>query len=621
MAEPNLAPAPDQSIDLEDRPLRFETLGDVVSEFPGVALLRGGGTGASQFLSIRGADFDQTVLLIDDVPLTGPDRGAVDLSLLPLDGFAQVEIFRGSAPIRYGGGSIGGVLRLVPKEVSAPALLARSSAASFGTWQGRAEGEARWGDVSMVAAGGALTAENDFTYLDDNATFADPTDDREVERQNAAVTQGNGFLAASWEDGAHRLALLGLVVDQDRGLPGPATVVSTDSRQRRSRFFGSLGYRLRADGPFPVDAFATVAVGLDRDRVEDPFGRIGLEREDTRDRYLSVDARAGAFVDVLPAWTLGATVFYRHDDIRPNNRFATPSDQPSSRDLLLVAAESLLSTELNSATLSLRTSISAQSTAARLTESRLQGTEVQDIQETTPNYRVAGRIEVGDWALSTQLSSGTELPTTVQLFGNRDTVAANTALNPERSVTFDAGVAYAPTFEFWSLHAEGRVFLLNVRDIIVARRTAQNTIAFENEREGRSVGFEGWAAVEIGGLVTWTSSLTLLDTTFDNSGFDRDQPLRVPLRVFQRLSARPLNAWEAFAEVDHRSGFFTDAANLIEQPSYTAVNSGVRATAERYGLSVAFSVRNVFNELGLDLLAFPRPGRFFELALEWREIL
>ncbi|MEO1234302.1 MAG: Plug domain-containing protein, partial [Myxococcota bacterium] len=104
-------------IDLQDRPLRFETLGDVMAEVPGVVLFRQGGRGASQFLSIRGAAFDQTLVLIDDVAVTGPDRGAVDLSLFPVDGFSRVEIYRGSAPIRYGTGTVGGVVHLVVRGI------------------------------------------------------------------------------------------------------------------------------------------------------------------------------------------------------------------------------------------------------------------------------------------------------------------------------------------------------------------------------------------------------------------------------------------------------------------------------------------------------------------------
>ncbi|MEL7372566.1 MAG: TonB-dependent receptor plug domain-containing protein, partial [Myxococcota bacterium] len=269
-----LAPKPDASLSLDARALRVEMLGDVVGEMPGVSLVRQGGLGASQFISIRGADFDQTVVLFDDVPLTGPDRGAVDFSLIPLDGFDRIELFRGSAPIRYGMGAIGGVVRLVPKEAQRDAATVSGSTGSFDTRQVRGVVEAGQGDWSFVSAGSGLWSQNNFSYLDDNATFADPTDDRKVERINADLAQGSGFAAARWERDAHRWALVGMVVHQGRGLPGPATVVSPDSRQTRTRVLTSLGYRYRGRPPRRTDAFATVAVGFDEARVRDLFGRV-----------------------------------------------------------------------------------------------------------------------------------------------------------------------------------------------------------------------------------------------------------------------------------------------------------------------------------------------------------
>lgn len=618
---PDLAP-PHEVIDLEDRPLRFETLGDVMAEVPGVSLFRQGGRGASQFLSIRGADFDQTVVLMDDVPVTGPDRGAIDLSLFPVDGFSAVEVFRGSAPIRYGAGTIGGVVRLVPKEAATRQLRARASVGSFNTQEGRLEAEGWAGAFGAVASGGALRSDNDFTYLDDNATFADPTDDELVERINAGVTQGHGFFSGTYGEGAHRLAAIFFMLHQERGLPGPATVISRESEQERTRLFASLGYRLDLDvGDVPLNGFLTLALGYDHDQVQDLLGRVGLGREDTDDRYLSLDARAGVFARVLPPLTLGATVFHRRDDIRPNDRFATPGDQPSERDLTVVAAEGLIEARLSDVPVSARGSASLQLTTARLTASELQGTTVRGHDQTSPNFRLEVRVgPLEGVKLTSQLSSGSRIPTVLQLFGNRDTVVGNPDLVPETSLTADAGVILERTFGPVDVGSELRLFYLRVEDIIVARRTAQNTVAFRNERSGATRGVE--AALSVGldaGLFT-TLSLTYLDSEFDNSGFLREQPLRVPWRYFQRIRWQtPLSGLELWSEVDHRSSFFADSANQVEQAPLTFMNLGLRAHSEADGLSLAVSMMNLFDQQGLDLLAFPRPGRAFEIALEWKE--
>ncbi len=618
-----LWPMPSQTIPLEARPLRLETLGDVLSEIPGVALFRQGGVGASQFLSIRGADFDQTVVLVDDVPLVGPDRGAVDFSLLPVDGFERVEIYRGSAPIRYGGGTVGGVIRLVPKEVNDGRVSVMGSVGAFDTQQMRAEAEGILGPVSILAAGGGLWAQNNFSYLNDNATtLTDLDDDRVVERQNADVQQGNGFFTARWTDGPHRIAMLGMVVSQDRGLPGPATVVSLESRQQRTRLLGSLGYRVELEGRMPVAAFVTASLGLDEDRVQDILGRIGMGREDTQDRYISLDIRTGAFVSLLSWWTLGVTAAIRRDDIQPNNRFVVPEDKPSSRDLGVVAAESLLSAQYASWRLSLRSGLSGQYTGAYLTESAFLNTEVYEYTRWTPSFRVEGVARFRDvWTVSALLTSGIKLPTTLQLFGNRDTIVANPMLKPEESLSIEVGVALRSELAFMKFRAETRIFGLEVHDLIVAQRTSQRTIVFTNERSGQSWGWESSLSADIGSRIQSSSSLTILDSRFDYRGFGREQPLRVPLRFFQRLQlALLIDSLSTFVEIDHRSGFSADPDNQVRQKPYTSVNGGVQAASLADGIHLAFSVRNLLDVNGLDLLDFPRPGRSYEIAIQWKKI-
>lgn len=624
----SLVPRPDHAVALETRPLRMETLGEVVGELPGVALFRRGGVGASQTVSIRGAAFDQTAVLIDDIPVIGPDRGSLDFSLLPLDGFERVELFRGSAPVRYGVGTIGGVVRLVPKAPGARGVRLRLSAGSFDTYEVRGEVEADWGPVSFTASGGALFAENDFVYLDDNATRFDPTDDFERVRQNAGVARGNAFAMAAWQDGPHRLAALGLFIHQERGAPGPATRVSLGSDQRRTRLFGSLGYRFQGHvGPVPLDLFATVASGWDRDRFRDPFGEIGLGRqEDTRDTFFSLDARAGGFLGILPGWTVGGTLFYRLDDIRPNNRLASPGDQPSSRDLLTVSAETRVEGRSGAVELSLRGSVSALITWARLTGSRLGGIFVRRLRQAVPSYRIEGTVKPFHYLeFSMQLASGLQLPTTLELFGNRETVVGNLALRSERSTSVDGKMSLATGVGPLDLAVEVGLFWRSVKDVIVARRTAVNQVAFRNERDAATLGVETWMHLDLADRLRLTTALTFLSSTFDYRGLERDYPLRSPFRIFQRVSGhlRPsgvdgvVGELAAFAELEHRSGLFPGAANLADQPAYTSVNTGVRVFLWTQ-LTAEVLLRNIFDPRGLDLLAFPRPGRAVELSLEWR---
>lgn len=620
---PSLSPAPDRAIALGSRFARQETLGDVLSELAGISVLRSGAAGSVQLLSVRGADFDQTQLLIDDVPIVGPDRGAVDFGLFPIDGFERAELYTFSAPIRYGIGNIGGTIRLVPREGDRSSARVRGSAGSFGTYRAEGEAQTQLGPFSMTLAGGYLRADNDFEYLDNNSTFAIESDDTLRRRQNAGVDQANGFGYLTWEEGAHRVALLGLLIHQDRGVPGPATVQSLESEQERTRAFGSLGYRYRGDLlGLPLNAFATLGAGRDEDRFVDRLARVGLGQEDTRDRYDSLDGRAGVFADVLPFLTLGAVGTVRWDELAPNNTFASPPEEPSERRASVLAAESLLHGDLGELAWKLRASVASQDVVAVLSESRLQGIFETRSDRRDELYRVEAEFGWAEFlALSAKFTTGLDYPTTLQLFGNRNTIVGNVELQPERSSAYDVTAEVKSGIGAFGFDVEVSAFSLDVEDIIVARRSSRGTVSFLNEEEGHTRGLEVAAELLWADWLRSTTALTLQDPEFDNRDFERAQPLRVPRRVFHRLGAMasfagPISSIVAFGELDHRSSFFADSANLVEQPSFTTVNTGLQL-ASSLNVSFAFSVRNLFDRRGLDLLAFPRPGRSFELSLEW----
>lgn len=622
--ESYLTPAPDQTLSLGDRFARQETLGDVLGEFGGVSLFRSGAAGSVQLLSLRGSDFDQTQLLIDDVPVVGPDRGAIDYGLFPIDGFERIELYTFSAPIRYGLGSIGGVIRLVPREATEKRARVRGSMGSFGSRRAEIEIETRAGPLAWVAAGSFLRARNNFEYLDNNSTFAIESDDTIRQRQNADVDQANGFSYLTWENGAHRVAVLGLLVHQDQGVPGPATIQSLESRQKRTRAFGSLGYRYRGEiSELPIHAFATLGGGRDRDRFVDLLARVGVGREDTRDRYNSVDSRAGVFFDLTPFWTLGTVGSGRWDRIAPNNAFSSPPEEPSQRRSSVIAAESLLHGETNKLVWKLRASASSQSIVAELSESRLQSTFDTRTDRRDPLYRLEAELA---WApcvkLSAKMTNGVDYPTTLQLFGNRNTIVGNLELRPERSSAFELNAETELAIDALGARFRASVYTLNVDDIVVARRSSNGTVSFLNERQGETRGFESMATFEWDGWLRSDTALSIQNSVFDNRGFERVQSLRVPKRIFQRISAthdisRTITSVLVFGELNHRSGFFADSANLIKQPALTVFHAGLQASS-RFDLSLALSVRNVLNGRGMDLIAFPLPGRSFELSLEWR---
>ncbi len=74
--------------------------------------------GSNQSLFMRGANSNQSVIMMDGIPLNDPSTptNALDLSELSLSEIDQIEIVRGSHSTLYGSSAIGGVINIITKK-------------------------------------------------------------------------------------------------------------------------------------------------------------------------------------------------------------------------------------------------------------------------------------------------------------------------------------------------------------------------------------------------------------------------------------------------------------------------------------------------------------------------
>ena len=111
---------------------------DILRTIPGVTFNRNGGLGTVAGLSIRGAESDQTAVLIDGVKLNDPAApgGGTNLGTLVAGNIARIEVVRGSQSVLYGSQAIGGVVNLITREPSEDmALFGRAEYGARGTAQ------------------------------------------------------------------------------------------------------------------------------------------------------------------------------------------------------------------------------------------------------------------------------------------------------------------------------------------------------------------------------------------------------------------------------------------------------------------------------------------------------
>lgn len=95
---------------------------EVLRDLPGVSLQESGTIGESAALTLRGAEPNQTLILLDGIRLNSPFRGDFDLYLggLMMDQIGQIEVVRGAQSALYGSDAMGGVVNLRTQGAQGP---------------------------------------------------------------------------------------------------------------------------------------------------------------------------------------------------------------------------------------------------------------------------------------------------------------------------------------------------------------------------------------------------------------------------------------------------------------------------------------------------------------------
>ena len=104
----------------EFKTYHYSTVDDAFRSIPGVNVTQQGGYGKASTLSIRGANANQVLILVDGVRVSSPTLGQTDLSDISPDLIDRIEVVRGGQSTLYGADAIGGVVNIITKKGTGP---------------------------------------------------------------------------------------------------------------------------------------------------------------------------------------------------------------------------------------------------------------------------------------------------------------------------------------------------------------------------------------------------------------------------------------------------------------------------------------------------------------------
>ncbi len=149
-------------------------LPDLLRRSVGVELSRSGGPGAQSGVLLRGANANQTLVLVDGVRVSSATTGVAAWEHLPLEQIERIEIVRGPRAALWGSDAIGGVVQIFTRTPGTPEL--RLSAGSYGDAYG-AFSAGHQGQAWQIGGGLARRNREGYSAQNERGFSFDPDDD------------------------------------------------------------------------------------------------------------------------------------------------------------------------------------------------------------------------------------------------------------------------------------------------------------------------------------------------------------------------------------------------------------------------------------------------------------
>ena len=120
-------------LDTQAHPLAFEDIEDYLRTDSSVDIQQRGGAGVMDDISVRGASFEQTLVLLNGLRMDDVETSHFNLDVpVPLEMLGSIEVLHGAGSTLYGADAIGGVADFLTWKPDASSLKLRAGGGSYG---------------------------------------------------------------------------------------------------------------------------------------------------------------------------------------------------------------------------------------------------------------------------------------------------------------------------------------------------------------------------------------------------------------------------------------------------------------------------------------------------------
>ncbi len=584
-------------------------LGDILAHETGVQFRQVGGLGTLTTVTLRGASSAATGIYLDGILLNSAANSTVDLSLLELLNLSAVDIYQGAAPAPLAGSNLGGAINL--RSISALNKKTSTSASvtggSFNTNRFQFSHRSTHNRWDVVAAASRENSDNDFSFLNNNATPLNPDDDTVEKRNNAQTKKLSGLGRIGFQWNKNRRSDL-LIQASTRKLGVPEWLNDEDNEASYDNDTLEMQLVTRFDAIGNWNTSLSLFQHNQSSHYLDQFGQVGLDLQNTQSQ----------------ARTSGIKSYWEHIGDK-----GTFSFNVSFRNESLDSTDSLTSNQNYEVD---RRSVAAGMQYAYFTfNDRLLFTpslrfhsvddDYSGISRSTENSRTDSVItpQMGvrfnaskTLTLRSSLGQFAREPSFSELFGSRGLILGNSNLEPEKGINAELGFSYEPNKQY-RLNATAYASLRD--ELVVLVFDSQGVGRSVNSGEARIYGVEldnKWT-INKQWQVRLNATYQISQNIAENPALNkRELPGEARLNSHAKLQYQTgrIRTW---AESNYKSDFYYDSANLLPAKQHWIHSTGIEYQWRKFQFGL--TANNISNTRTQDFNGFPRPGRSYYFSI------
>ena len=547
---------------------------DQLRAVPGLGVSRNGAVGGLTQVRIRGAEANQTLVLVDGIEVSDPVTGETDFGLWSGLDAGRVEVLRGEQSTLYGSEAIGGVVNIVTNKDTGYAALAEVGSRNSWRLDGRA-GIASDDGYLVVSTGNSITSGTDTSGLDGETDGS----------QHFSGSLRGGYELAGWQlAGLFRYSDASVDFDEDTDFDGALNNTGAEIDTEQLTIGGSLS----------GDAFGlNHLVRASYHQTERDTQNSGFDNVTDGDRFeiayspsLNIDAGGATH-------TLSGLIEYEATDFE-------------RRDAPTFFGDPNLSADFN--TLGLAAEYQLAFGAFDLNGS-IRFDENDGLFEDAVTWRIGGAYDVDtlNGRLRASIGEGVTNPTFTELFGFiPSTFAGNPDLVAEQSLGWEIGwdQTLGPvqaSLTYFSAELEDEIF--------TAFDAAFNSTPLNRTDDSERQGIEFGAQWQVTDALRLSGQATWLDSDDENGVAE----IRVPDWTGSLAASWQSEAgWRAGVALDLVGeqtdlNFGTFPASTVELQTYALLSASLDIpVTER--IAITFRGENLADSSAQDVFGFNRTG-------------